>query len=101
MDRRFLSLATAVVTLGAPVVTSGAATAAAPTGAERAAAIGDITAYAVDFGPDGEYVYDSHFVPADGTAAGNATPEGGVSVEGLDTYDSQGAARSRFGDRSG
>ena len=94
MDRRFLSLATAVVTLGALVVTSGAATAAAPTGAERAAAIGDITAYAVDFGPDGEYVYDSHFVPADGTALGNATPEGGVSVEGHDpdTY----VARTSF-----
>jgi hypothetical protein len=87
MNRRLLSLATAVVTFGALVVTSGAATAAtaaAPAGADSATAIGDITAYAVDFGPDGEYVYDSHFVPADGTAVGAATPDGGVSIQGSD-----------------
>ena len=87
MNRRLLSLATAVVTFGAVVITSGAATAAtaaAPAGADTATAIGDITAYAVDFGPDGEYVYDSHFVPADGTAVGAATPDGGVYVEGSD-----------------
>ena len=87
MNRRLLSLATAVATFGALVVTSSgatAATAAAPTGADSATAVGDITAYAVDFGPDGEYVYDSHFVPADGTAVGAATPDGGVYVEGSD-----------------
>lgn len=86
MNRRLLSLATAVATFGALVVTSGgaAATATAPAGAGAASAIGDITAYAVDFGPDGEYVYDSHFVPADGTAVGAATADGGVSVEGSD-----------------
>lgn len=97
MNRRLLSLATAVATFGALVVTSGgatAATASAPAGADTASASGDITAYAVDFGPDGEYVYDSHFVPADGTAVGAATPDGGVYLEGSDpaTY----TARTTF-----
>jgi hypothetical protein len=84
MNRRILSLAAAVATLGALVVSSGAASAAAPSVARGAGVIGEITAYAVDFGPDGEYVYDSHFVPPDGSAGGNATPDGGVYVDGND-----------------
>lgn len=86
MPRRLLSLLAATTTLGALLLASGpaTATAAAPATTPAAAAAGTITAYAVDYGPDDLYTYDSQFVPTSGTETGDDMPVAGVVIGGTD-----------------